>query len=80
MQDKQPDELRNKILELVPCVACDGSGAYYSGSVENPELEQCQYCYQFRFPGADKLVDFIRSRERTAELRDFVKSVKTKGQ
>ena len=44
-----------KILEKSPCIQCDGSGGYpvddgHGGCVE----EQCQFCWELRFPFIDK--------------------------
>lgn len=66
------DELKQQIDKLIPCVQCDGSGAY---AVDNgygePEPEQCQYCYQYRFPAIEKLAELIHhyATKREVEAR-----------
>lgn len=43
---RKTDQLRSTIslLKVAKCPACDGSGAYYQGSNEEPEVVQCQWC------------------------------------
>lgn len=32
------------LLLVAKCPACDGSGAYYAGTKEDPDVVQCQWC------------------------------------
>jgi hypothetical protein len=65
------EELRAKIDELIPCIQCDGSGAYaVDDGYGEPEAEQCQYCYELRFPAIDKIMSLFTTHIHT-ELEDL---------
>lgn len=41
----------DEILSKTPCVQCDGSGATQVGE---EDFEQCQFCWQLRYPFIEK--------------------------
>jgi len=50
---------REKFDELYPCIdpTCDQNGTAVTGSPEEPEPMQCEYCYRQRFP----LIELIQN-------------------
>ena len=59
------EELREQINKLLPCVQCDGSGAVRTGE---DDWEQCQFCYQLRFPAVDSVLQLLTNRIEAARL------------
>lgn len=66
-------ELRTKILEAFPCidVSCDQQGTIPHQVSDNEwEPEQCQFCWERRFPAADQILSVIESSNREARLSE----------
>lgn len=52
----------SKLDEVLPkCVDphCDNNGSTMSGTFDEPEQAQCQYCYEQRFPAKQKIKDLM---------------------
>jgi len=57
-------ELRDKIIALVPQTACefgcDGNGTYSDNDMDGEQVAaQCEYCYVVRFPTVDSLYQLV---------------------
>ena len=56
------DKTLHKLIPQTMCPnSCDGYGTYATADAEgDPEPNQCQYCYEVRFPAIDALKQEIR--------------------
>lgn len=71
---KAGTDLREKLLDLVPCVDyyCDKRGTSVQGDLNNdPEPVQCQFCYEQRFPAVDALMALVRQVEVEARVDEL---------
>jgi len=61
-QMSKEKELREILGNLIPCIQsnCDNNGTLTVGNYgTGPEPEQCQYCFEERFPKIDKALSEI---------------------
>lgn len=64
-----------EILAKTPCVQCDGSGGI---QISEDEAEQCQFCWQLRYPfietAKQELTKLIQTLEKKARVDGVMKA------